>query len=637
MRANRCAHYHVRANHCAHYRMRANRCAHLATARTWLLLAAAAWVCTFQAIAAPAVAPAPSPDKVAATSAPGDLEVLSLLADGRKLSQCGLPDCAWPMYQAALKRTAEPQTAHLRLRAVCEAAISLFKSEQVGEGETLIAPLRNTLSRGDDPDARCLRDLALGYAALAANKVNEAADAQLEAVHEVQTKAIAVRQGDCHLLLAAIHLARKKYPEAADSGRAAVRSYTAAGLLLSVAEAQRFVARALTESNDPAAAKLAEAQALGTIASLTQGPYLDPSRTADQLAALVAGHRAAADEKHYDEARNGALSLLVLAHNRSRFAGRPEIAASEDLNEHVLLGYLALYARLSGAGAPAAEFLALAEKELDKETSPRAQGETEWLAARYERENGDLGQAMHRLDAADAALLNRPGVPGYLAVGVAEERALILAAQKDGPGAAKSLQAALAAAKAANLQPDQARLERYLAEVGKGNLSIGPGAVQPTVPVEATRKAERLALLTQAKVPVFRSPFVSDYPEGAAASAIEALSKIALARPTPPAATGNLISPEERIRLGSMLTPDGTRIVDPEQFRKAIPDLLQILAREGDSAKRLDQLGTCYSSIGKWPEAVDAYERILKLDPNNAPAHARLDDIRAHLLEKKTE
>lgn len=607
------------------------------TARTMLLLAAAVWACTLRPMAVPAAVTPPPPAKAVVLPAPGDLEVLSLLEEGRELSQCGLLDYARPMYQAALSRTTQVQMAQLRLRAACETAIYFFKSEQAAEGEALVAPLRETLSRGEDPDTRCLRNLALGYADLAARKINEAADAQLEAVREAQGKAIATRQGDCHLLMAAIHLARKKYAEAAESGRAAARSYTTAAVPLSVAEAYRFVARVLTESNDLAAAGLAEAQALGTVTSLAQGPYLNASQTASQLAEVVAGHRAAADEKRYNEARNGALSLLVLAHNRTRFADRTEIASSEDLNEHVLLGYLAVYVRLHGKGVPAAEFLALAEKGLDKETSRRAIGEFQWLAARYDRGGGDLDKALLRLGQADAALLNQPGVPAFLAVGVAEERALALAAKKDGPGAAKCLQTALAAAKAGNLQPDQARLERYLAEIARGNLSIGPGAVPLAVPVEAARQAERLALLTQAKVSVFRSPFVADYPEGAVVPAIDALSKVSLPRPTPLPATGSLISPEERIRLGNMHNRNTGDVIDPEQFRKAIPDLLQILAREGDSVNRLDQLGLCYSSIGKWTEAADAYGRILKVDPENVPAQERLRDTRAHIQLKKTE
>ena len=77
------------------------------------------------AVGAPATV-TPVPDRPVAAPSPGDAEVLSLLAQGRILAQCGFPDLAWPMYQAALTRTAEPQMANWRLRATCEAVICLL-------------------------------------------------------------------------------------------------------------------------------------------------------------------------------------------------------------------------------------------------------------------------------------------------------------------------------------------------------------------------------------------------------------------------------------------------------------------------------------------------------------------------------
>jgi tetratricopeptide (TPR) repeat protein len=60
------------------------------------------------------------------------------------------------------------------------------------------------------------------------------------------------------------------------------------------------------------------------------------------------------------------------------------------------------------------------------------------------------------------------------------------------------------------------------------------------------------------------------------------------------------------------------------QYNDAIDYYVQLINHSGASSKILNALGECYLAMGNGPEAVQAWEKSLKIDPKQAKLQERL-------------
>ena len=69
-----------------------------------------------------------------------------------------------------------------------------------------------------------------------------------------------------------------------------------------------------------------------------------------------------------------------------------------------------------------------------------------------------------------------------------------------------------------------------------------------------------------------------------------------------------------------------------DDLEKADPQaVVEEIEKQGETVKRLKQLGQCYYNEGQWAESAEAFERLLELDPGNVIAQAYLKNLQPYL------
>ncbi len=548
------------------------------------------------------------------TRAVSEEEFNGLLRYGKLMFQCSFHEFAAPMFQSALQYSKDLSASDLGLRILSESAIFLFRTNQVQQGEELQETIRNSLARSKNPEVRCLQFLAIGYGALAKGLLSEAETRFGEAMREAQRTGRVGLQADCLMLKSRVNFNQNRVPSSMAAAQSALKLYLAAGEFLSQSESYQMIAACHQHYNNRGGADTASRRALETVEDISMGPFLEIGKLIEIAPDLIEGHLESQRENQYEKAVYQVLSLLILRKHSLSLGPRAGKVAELKLNEGVLLAYLAYYVNLGGHAIPSSVFLGLSEHAIAQDYSRTARVEHSWISAKCYRRLKAPEYALRNIERADRVLAQINSPMAKIRAGLVEERGLALLQLQRTSEAAAALNDALDRARKSGLSEETERLTEYLAKIRSGNYNVEE-LTAPTVGKALARRIQERRRLALASEPeLFRSPFAADYPS--VASAAQSIQGLTLSRPTP-IPGGRKWTPEERIRLG--------------QFEKAPPLLLEIIQKEGDSVNRLIQLGKCYYMLRKWPEAADAFERVLKLDPKNVTALDRLPGIRARI------
>ncbi|MBN1866274.1 tetratricopeptide repeat protein [Candidatus Sumerlaeota bacterium] len=562
-------------------------------------------------------------------------DFLDLVQFGDLLAQCGLEEYALPFYSKPLSESenfpltdvrlrVEAQSAIFALKKKCDAAIGIPPEEAMRFGLTVLAPnetqvltsIRSGVTASDDPEARCVGRIASVYGFLTVRE-SATVSAELDTAYRDAQLVNLRRVGDVLLVKAYADFFAGRYSTADESARAAQQAYSQFGDFLSQAEALLFRAKFQRAVGNLAAASLREQEAANVFRDPTASPISYPQKASASASSLLTGHAEAADRHEYRSAMNQILSLLVAKRHGTDADDKPRRASSGRIGEAELLAYLAYYVQQQGHAAVARILLDLADEAIAEEIQPIPKARFDWITGKYWRSSGDAMMALRRLDHG-AKLLERGGgapVPD-LAVGLLEERGLTLL-QNGQPGPAKrSLEDALAMARKYERSREVERLNRYVEEIDKGQTDVAE-LTKLRQDADEKKRSEEWAALAASGPRVFHSPFVSDYSSGEVKSEAEAVATASapgkLRRPTPSPTPYKGSS--ERLEI----------LIRTEQWAKATQVLEEKIARDGESVPDLMRLGQCYFNRLKWDQAVDAFERVLKLDPSNSSARSYLD------------
>lgn len=72
---------------------------------------------------------------------------------------------------------------------------------------------------------------------------------------------------------------------------------------------------------------------------------------------------------------------------------------------------------------------------------------------------------------------------------------------------------------------------------------------------------------------------------------------------------------------------EAVKLIDKEQYAKAIPLLQAAIKEKGEYADALNQLGYANRKLGNWPASMENYLKALKLEPNHLGANEYLGEL----------